>query len=126
MSEVKQLPDSEGWWLKEGSDHPSHVVAKDGEFKQYSSEIWWTLLPGRWLKVQLPVFPPLKELHRCEGQECVVRNANSANGTVYLATKFADSLWLHVSWSRHPIHHAYQVTELTKSECQAEGYRWPL
>lgn len=69
MPDVKTLPDSPGYWLREGdgdlkriapSDDPA--IAATGALYQHTNTGFEfplaSLRPGRWLKVDLPTFPP--------------------------------------------------------------------
>jgi hypothetical protein len=61
-NEVKTLPDSPGWWLREGDD-PVQVInivadaLKDSMLRFVSGGRSYPPKPGRWLKVELPTFP---------------------------------------------------------------------
>lgn len=63
---VKPLPDCPGWWLREGADQPVHVAAYSSDCDGLSLRATIApglcptseLKPGRWLKVELPTFPP--------------------------------------------------------------------
>ena len=59
----KPLPDSPGWWLREGSDYPVRVfVGIDGLFRvSNATGDYPEAEQGRWLKVELPVFPECEQ-----------------------------------------------------------------
>jgi hypothetical protein len=55
----KSLPDSPGWWLREGVERPVEVEESGGGFVYLTSTGFkYACCRGRWLKVELPTFPP--------------------------------------------------------------------
>jgi hypothetical protein len=69
--------------------------------------------------------PELKEIPGDRGTDCVVRY----DGLVRLATKYHRDCGYDIydPCGSYPLHYAAQlVTELTREQCEAEGYAWPF
>jgi hypothetical protein len=118
----KPLPDSAGWWLREGSTEPVKIVLVDGTTPELFVADWNIRPgPGRWLPVELPVFEPLRELAKPDLTLVVVE---TGMGNVYPALRHADikgwQIWKDNHWISWPF-----AKELTRAECEAAGYKWP-
>ncbi len=68
VNPVKSLPDSIGWWIREGDTGPTEIrefCSPDGKclraMRPEGGEPGMRTMPctpGRWIKVELPTFPP--------------------------------------------------------------------
>lgn len=61
MSDVKRLPDSDGWWWRRGEKNPLRVRIYHGraqrQYQPYGSG-WHELTPGEYLPCPAPDWPP--------------------------------------------------------------------
>lgn len=57
---LKRLPDSPGWWISEGMSDPVKLIDHPDSGNLYSAA-GGVAIPGRWLKVEMPTFPPREQ-----------------------------------------------------------------
>lgn len=56
MSDVKRLPDADGWWWCKSMEMPVEVDAKAMMYRRGGS--WWDCPGGQWLPCPAPEWPP--------------------------------------------------------------------